>query len=209
MKIIATQIFISVVAVFLGILHVVSPNYNMDAIGLALLAIAIAPWVAPLIKSFELPGGLKIELKDLEQATQKVETAGLLANDEEIEDLDYSFQYIINQDSNLALAGLRIELEKRLKELAKFYDIDPQFKSAGRLLRLFTEKGFVSLNEQGALTELFSLLNAAVHATKVDENATNWAMEIGPRILKNLDSRINHIKEKEKKLNEVSAIKFE
>lgn len=198
MKIIATQIFISVVAVFLGIVHVVSPNYNMDAIGLALLAIAITPWVTPFIKSFELPGVFKIESKDLEQATQKVETAGLLANDEEIEDLDYSFQYIINQDPNLALAGLRIELEKKLNELAIFYNINPQYKDAGRLLRLFTKKGFVSLNEQGALKELFFLLSEAVHGAKVDESATNWAMEIGPRILKNLDNRINYIKERGK-----------
>ncbi len=37
---------------------------------------------------------------------------------------------------------------------------------------------------------MISLLNEAVHGAKVDKKALDWAMEVGPRILKALDKRI-------------------
>ena len=35
-----------------------------DPITISLLIIGIIPWLAPLIKSFELPGGLKVEFSE-------------------------------------------------------------------------------------------------------------------------------------------------
>lgn len=48
----------------------------------------------------------------------------------------YSFQLVADEDPNLALAGLRIEIEKRLTQIAESYQIDPGRSSAGRLLRI-------------------------------------------------------------------------
>ena len=42
-----------------------------DAITLALLAIAIVPWLAPIFKSLEFPGGLKVEFQELQKAAQR------------------------------------------------------------------------------------------------------------------------------------------
>jgi hypothetical protein len=183
------QILITISALIIGIIHTIHPDYSIDTIGFAFFVIAIAPWVTHLFKRLELPG-VKIEFKDLERAAKKADEAGLLADESDVENLNYSFQYIYDQDPNLALAGLRIEIEKKLNKLAELNNIDPRYKGAGRLLRILEKKEVLSFSQQGVLNELLNILNNAVHGANVDNNAINWAMDIGLRILKSLDNRI-------------------
>ena len=49
--------------------HIVWPDANIDGITLGLLVVALLPWLRPILKSIELPGGLKFELQDYEQST--------------------------------------------------------------------------------------------------------------------------------------------
>jgi hypothetical protein len=58
------SVLVSVVALTLAGLHVLSPDLEIDAITLGLLIIAMVPWLGPVIKSIELPGGIKLELRD-------------------------------------------------------------------------------------------------------------------------------------------------
>ncbi|MCK8825914.1 hypothetical protein [Fuchsiella alkaliacetigena] len=187
-----TQIAISLTALIVGSIHVISPKYSIDVIGLSFFIIAIAPWLAPVLKSLKLPGGVKIRFEDLESATDKADKAGLLADEADIDDLDCSFQYIVEQDPNLALAGLRIELGKRLNQIAKLNNISPKFKNASKLLALFEKKEIITTNEQSVLSELIELLNKTVQGAEVDKKAIDWAMNIGLRILKSLDYKIEH-----------------
>jgi hypothetical protein len=45
----------------------VYPNARIDAITLALFAIAIVPWLGSILRSLELPGGWKVEYNDLKR----------------------------------------------------------------------------------------------------------------------------------------------
>ncbi|MBI3170895.1 MAG: hypothetical protein HYZ22_20640 [Chloroflexi bacterium] len=45
--------------------------------------------------------------------------------------------------------------------------------------------------ESSALADMSGLLNSAVHGADVDKRATDWAMEIGPKILHSLDEKID------------------
>ena len=55
------------------------PNLEIDGVTLGLLIFAVLPWLAPLIKSIELPGIGKVELQDLQrrvdEATGAAESA--------------------------------------------------------------------------------------------------------------------------------------
>ena len=84
-------------------------------------------------------------------------------------------------DPNLALAGLRIEIEKILRELAQSADIPIQRTSVGRLMRLLFEKEMLTKQEYSFFTDMIGLLNSAVDGAEVDKKATDWAMEVGPR----------------------------
>jgi len=94
-----------------AIIHLLWPNLKIDAVTVALITIATLPWLAPLFKSIELPGGVKIEFQELEQAKQEVESAGLLAKASAPTSLEratpqpYLFAMIQTLDPNLALAA--------------------------------------------------------------------------------------------------------
>lgn len=64
---------ITVASLILVGVHLYWPNLKIDGITLGLLAFAVLPWLRSIIKSVELPGGLKVELQNYAQDT--VDTA--------------------------------------------------------------------------------------------------------------------------------------
>lgn len=179
-------------ALGLALVHLVFPKLSIDAITLALLAIALIPWLAPMFKSLELPGGWKVEFQELREVEARAQAAGLLAPQEETPKPEYTFQVVAKEDSNLALAGLRIEIEKRLVRLAESRDVPVRSRGLGSLLRDLTQAQVLSGDERSILLDLTGLLNSAVHGAHVEPEAAGWALETGPRVLKALDDLSNN-----------------
>lgn len=172
--------------------HLIWPNLAIDAITLLLIVIAILPWLAPLIKSLELPGGWKLEFQELQKAASRAETAGLLSTEEQAISVSYAFQSIAERDPNLALAGLRIEIEKRLTSLVEAKGIKQDHPAGvGQLLRLLVKMEVLTNEERSILADMVNLLNSAVHGAAVDPRAADWAIDVGPRLLSSLDERIS------------------
>ena len=185
------QVF-SLGALLIALAHIIWPQVAIDAISLALIVIAILPWLAPFVKSVELPGGVKIELPDLQKATTRAESAGLLAAEPSDKEIAFSFQSISDQDPNLALAGLRIEIEKRLSLLAKSYGISSNRPMGiGQLLRALEKEEVLTREERSILDDMVNTLNAAVHGASVDSRTAAWAIDVGPRLLTSLDERVS------------------
>jgi hypothetical protein len=181
---------ISIVSALLAIAHIRWPDVTIDAITLTLFIIAVVPWLAPLFKTIEFPGGWKIEFQDLERALAKAEEAGLLSPKiARGGGAEFTFQMISDNDPNLALAGLRIEIEKRLINIAEAQGIQVHKPSVSRLLSLLEQKQLLNWQETSVLRDLIGLLNSAVHGAAVDKKAFDWAMEIGPRLLAVLEER--------------------
>lgn len=150
------------------------------------------PWLALLIRALELPGGWKVEFKDFETAKKQAEAAGLLAEESVFDEGAYSFQLAAMHDPILALAGLRIEIEKRLSQLVKSHTNDKQrHLGVGQALLILEKAGVFTSEEKSILSDMTALLNAAVHGKEVDHRAATWAIEVGPRLLKSLDERIS------------------
>jgi hypothetical protein len=73
-----------------------------------------------LIDTAEFPGGWKFKFRNLKDIAAKAQEIGLTSEPLSKQDeKKYSFQLVGIEEPNLALAGLRIELEKRLKTLAE------------------------------------------------------------------------------------------
>jgi len=182
---------ITAVALLLAAVHLIWPALTIDAITLVLLAIALIPWLAPLFKSLELPGGLKVEFRDLERAGQKAETVGLLEPEApSVDGTPHAFEMAVDEDPNLALAGLRIEIEKRLKRLAESRGVPVRRGGVGSLLRSLERAEVLKAEERSVLKDMIGTLNEAVHGAEVDSRAAEWALEIGPRLLASLDARV-------------------
>lgn len=175
-------VVISIIAIFLAILHVVFPHLSIDAVTVLLLVVSIIPWLAPLFKSIELPSGLKIQYQDLKEKEKEIEKAGLLSSTVSHE-IAHLFISPNTSDPNLVLAGLRIEVEKALRALAAKHQIDTDNSSINKLARDLAGKQIISANAYLALADLSRLLNQAVHGAEIDERAVEWALGVGPKII--------------------------
>jgi len=181
---------ISTVVVSLVIAHLLWPNAKIDGVTATLLLVALLPWLQPLFKSLELPGGLKVEFQELERVAARADAAGLLSTQTPIAKAGYySFQMIATTDPNLALAGLRIELERKLVQLAESRGHRDVPRGIGQLLHYLNQRELINGRERSVLGDLVPLLNSAVHGAKVDTEAVNWALDVGLRILAALDQR--------------------
>jgi hypothetical protein len=185
-----TQVVVSTGALGIAVLHLVIPHLTIDAITLVLILVAMVPWLLPLFKSVELPGGVKLEFQDLQAAERRAANAGLLDERPVVQPgYEYSFQIVADEDPNLALAGLRIEIVRRLVKLAEGANLGSAKLSIGRLLRVLGERGILTNEQQTVLADMVGLLNSAAHGAVADQQSASWALSVGPRLLATLDKR--------------------
>lgn len=200
-----TRIFITIAALALAAGHNIWPEIKVDLITLIFIVVAMLPWLASVIKSLELPGGFKIELNDVKAATEKVSSipSGSSANTrdertppslpeyaEPYEPTIKALREVAQTDPRLALVGLRIELEKRLTQLAETKGIDSTRKSASAIVRALQQKEVMHPEVAVGLSELVALGNSAAHGAQVTPAAADWALESAPLILSILDNWI-------------------
>jgi hypothetical protein len=187
-----------------ALIHALLPWITIDLATAILILIAAAPWLASVVKSIELPGGFKIELPDVKAATDAVtspstETAvaptslakAAVPEDTELASALGMIQQLSERDPNLALVSLRIEIEKRLRELGQAVGIDSERKSAARLLRELQAKDAIRPPEIAVgLSDFIALGNQAAHGAEVSRDAASWANDKAPFILALLDAQI-------------------
>jgi hypothetical protein len=184
------QYIISVTCTVLIIVHILFPALSFDAVTLGLIILAVIPWLAPIFKSIEMPGGWKVEFQELLRTEKKADAVGLLASvKSETSKDEYTYQLIQKSEPNLALAGLRLEIETRLRRIAEANNILDENQTASLLVKKLVNEKIFEKNEGQVIQELLRLLNAAVHGAHVDQLSVEWATEIGPRILHALDKR--------------------
>jgi hypothetical protein len=180
---------ITFLALVIAVVHLIWPEIRIDAITVTLIVVAVLPWLSSLFKSIELPGGLKIEYQELEKIEERARDAGLLTEQATKTTENYAFQTVATTDPNLALAGLRIELEKRLIKLAESRDLRLPKRGLNNLLMDLNRRELIGGSERVLLSDLAALLNSAVHGAVVEPSTAEWALDIGPQILKALDER--------------------
>lgn len=184
--------WITLIAILFAIIHLFVPNVEIDEITLILLVLAAMPWLAPFLKSVELFGA-KIEARDFKESEKKVENSGLVEVEREPQRQNrhiYSFEAVSGDDPNLLLAGLRIEIESRLRKIAENRNIKAGKFPLRRLTHELVKSGALNSVEAASIEDLLPLLNKAVHGARVDKEVTESALKFGPRLLDALENRI-------------------
>jgi hypothetical protein len=167
------------------------------------------------VKSVELPGGFKIQLQDVKEAAKellRVDTAvqpstgdlrieghapevpldakaGIKFEAEVINRAEAaitSLKNVAGADANLALVGFRIEIEKRLRELANNKGLDSSL-TLSAILRELRQRQLLPWRVGSALSDLIALGNQAAHGDSVEPQAAEWVFEEGPEVLAALD----------------------
>ena len=161
---------------------------------LSLIAGGVISWVITYAyyrrSSSKAPEWAKPLLSDFTDASQRAERAGLLVSPAQSRSApEFSFQLVAEEDPALALAGLRIEIEKRLVDLARRHSLSLPHAGVGRLLALLGERGLLSAEETSVLSDMVGLLNLAAHGKRVNPALAQWAIDAGRRLLIGLDRR--------------------
>jgi methyl-accepting chemotaxis protein len=80
------SILITTIALAAVVAHLIWPDLAIDAIALALVGIAILPWLGPILESIELPGGFKASFREVKETIQEVKetTEAALSRTEEV-----------------------------------------------------------------------------------------------------------------------------
>jgi len=164
------------------------PNIKIDGVTFGLLVLAVLPWLSSLIKSFEFPGGWKIEFQDVQKAGAEIIAAGS-SKGVKSKAAHPSFLDIVGLDPNLALVALRIEIEKRVRALARKRQI-PETHALSFMIQELMRQKVLPYEAAKGLQALVAAGNNAAHGVKVDPPVTEWAMSQAPEILGILDGII-------------------
>jgi hypothetical protein len=109
-----------------------------------------------------------------------------LLEEQRAEDMEPVEEY---EDPVLALAGLRIDIERRLRSLATSRGLDAEGLNISQLLSLLSMNNVISEAEYGALSDLVNLLNRAVHGAEVSTSTVDQTLELGERVLAGINDR--------------------
>ena len=176
-----------IVAVAILILRKLWPDL-LDATDILILALALLPRLSSILKSVEFPGGGNIEFKDVQSAVSKIIIGVPVAVAERA--ANYSSEISPSTDPNLALVGLRIEIERRVRQLAERHGFEPQ-DSLIRTIRGLQSRGVLEGARVSGLQELVMFGNQAAHGGVVEQEAAAWARDYGPQVLAVLDELLD------------------
>jgi hypothetical protein len=89
------------------------------------------------------------------------------------------YSELAQQDPNVALAGLRMEVEILARNLAKGFRLDAQSRdSAGTLLRRLQEAGAITSDQFQLAQKIVRLCNAAVHGKRVSREEAEAVINV-------------------------------
>ncbi len=120
---------------------------------------------------------IKEPIIPLTEANKRMLNIGLAPSPSGLE-LSY-YLTIAEQDPNLALAGLRMEVETMLKNLAKGFKIEISSRdSAINILQKLKDKASITSRQHELITKVLNLCNAAIHGLKVATADANEIIDI-------------------------------
>lgn len=184
---------ISIGAVAAIAVRIAFPEVKIDLITLGLMIIGVLPWLSELIESAKFPGGWEVKFRDLREAGEKVTSSSEPSptpthKAPPASPTKPSYVSVADQDPNLALVGLRIEIEQRIRQLSEQHGLPMNRVSLAKLIRELTRRDVIPYSVASGLEDLVAAGNQAAHGASVDPRIADWAFTDGPEILAALDA---------------------
>jgi len=187
---------ISLLCASLIIIHAFYSQFTIDTTTLALIVILIFPWLLPYIKTLKLPGGTEVTFKDQVQQLERLSEKSKIVEIAVQTSLtptklaEPTFSSLFAVDPNLALASLRIEIERKSREIARQKDlrIADERVPLRQILQELHSKKVIASSEFQILNVIIDVCNRAVHAEKVDMATASQILDIGKSAISYLES---------------------
>jgi hypothetical protein len=89
------------------------------------------------------------------------------------------------QDPNLALAGLRMEIDILARNLAKGFQLEFNSREAtGVLMRRLRDRSAITQNQYELIQKVLRLCNAAVHGKSISREEAELVIDVGEVLAK-------------------------
>lgn len=184
------KLIVSGSAIAVIVIRILFPDLRIDSITFGLMLVAILPWLSELIESAKFPGGWEVKFRDVKAAGDKVTSTADSAQHSgalKTPAATPSFVSVAASDPSLALVGLRIEIEQRIRKLATQHDIPNSRNSLAGLIRDLKQRELLPYEVAKGLEQLVMAGNQAAHGAKVEPQIADWAISTGPEVLSALD----------------------
>lgn len=191
------KLTVSILFTGIFLLRILKPELNIDSISVMLIVLALVPWFIQYIKSLEINGLGKVELitEDQKQSIQKnADEAGILTGTKENKiSSNYTFYNLRYEDPKLALAGLRIELEKTLIKLVEKNSLDSQRFGLNKMTNILSKNNIITSSESSLIYDISGILNRAVHSQLGEYNSEtfDWVFDVGLKLLDSLGEKLS------------------
>lgn len=167
-------------------------NLTVDSTSILLLVVMlISPFIAAIKKIKFGDFEAEIDIDEIRKIKSEAENT-LSQNQEEREDqpeiyaTSSAIKELADTDPVIALAKIRIELEKVLGQLARFNSIKISGFSLGALVNNLTNQEIVSRDLGKALREVIAVCNRAIHGESITEEGARTIVDVGVELLEEL-----------------------
>ncbi len=197
-RIVAVLGFLSAIILFFAAIHILYPTLPVDATILGLLTLLVFVWLFPFIKELALPGGFKITTRTLQPlliSADRIRQTAAPTVDKFVREVveEPRWKTLIVSDPIMALAGLRSEIETRVKELVE--KVAPgttalRHFSMKQMVDYLASQGALTADEKNAVLKIVSIGNAVIHGEEIEPKALIAIGDIGELLLRVLDSKL-------------------
>lgn len=192
------------ITLLLALAMLIAHTVSFDAIEvdnisiILLIVILLSPFTTAITKikigEFEAEVNPEEVRRIKEEVSTQVKETHKAAEIPEIENTIDSINDLVDSDPVLALAKLRIELEKVLGKLHRITHKDRDQKrplSAGQLAYRLANEGILPSGIAGPTREVISICNRAVHGEDIRQQDAKSVVEIGAALLREISSSVH------------------
>jgi hypothetical protein len=158
---------------------------------LLLIVILISPFISSVTKIKYGDFEAEIDPKEIEQIKAESERSVERFPDERehrprIFDTTDSIQELAESDPIIALAKVRIELEKALGRFARATEIETKSKSLGLLVKKLSHHELVTHQMGKSLSEVISICNRTIHGELISDESAETIVDLGVELILDL-----------------------
>lgn len=155
-----------------------------------LLVILISPFVTSIKKIKYGDFEAEIDPKEVEKIKNEAESSSNLDSEEEsineMSEASIKILELAKTDPIIALAKIRIELEKVLKRIARISLIDSERLTLGVLVRNLSTHEVLPQQKCKSLNQVIGICNRAIHGESISEESAETIVNLGVALLEEL-----------------------
>lgn len=188
------KILMSITFLILLVVKMFCSTIEVDTTTIILAILIFLPWIIQYIKSLEINGIGKLELVDNQTKEELVANAKNVGTDKVSSDdyQRYSFYRLKDDDTKLAMAALRIEIENQLRIIADNYQVNTNKIGLYKLAKELYLRERLDRNEMMIIQDLSNVLNKAVHSQLNEYSSYEWIFDIGLKLVRSLEEKANN-----------------